>query len=313
VDAFMTNRNLGLALAWARRTRTAADNAVADADLLARFLATGDAAAFELIVRRHQRLVLGVCIRILRDTHDAEDAFQAVFLVLARKARTIARRENLTAWLYKVAYRCALTARAARTRRIGRERSLAAAGDIVGPGHNVHPSEQREMSAILDEELSRLPERFRAPTILCYIAGKTVDEAAVQLGCPRGTVASRLARARERLRIRLAGRGVTLPATLTALALAGTASADAAPALIASTIQIMKLEAAGGAISAHAVVLAERVLRIMFLRKLLVGAAVLAACAVIVVTGGLFALQVDAQPAAVQQPDPKKAQPEKPA
>jgi RND family efflux transporter MFP subunit len=310
----MTNRNLGLAFVWVRRTQTAADSAVADADLLARFLATGDAAAFASLVGRHQRLVLGVCMRVLHDTHDAEDAFQTAFLVLARKARTIARRENLAAWLYKVAYRCALTTRAARARRSGRERSLAVGDDIVAPTEDASPAERRELSAIVDEELRRLPERFRTPTILCYLAGKTVDETAAQLGCPRGTVASRLARARERLRCRLAKRGVVLPASLTALAFTSALSADAAPrALIGSTIHVIKLQAAGGAIFAPAALLAERVLRAMLLRKLLIGAAVLAVFTMIAVTGGLLSRPVDAQPADPQHPEAKKARSDKTA
>jgi RND family efflux transporter MFP subunit len=294
----MTDRRLDLAVEWVRRTAAAADAGVPDGDLLERFL-RGDAAAFELLAWRHQRLVFGVCMRVLRDRDDAEDAFQAAFLVLARKGRTIGRRDSVAAWLYKVAYRCALTARAIRARRASREQPIAHL-DMGEPDNASRLTEERELRAILDEELSRLPERFRAPTVLCYLAGKTIEEAAAELGCPRGTVASRLARARERLRVRLVGRGLTLSSGLAALALCDVAAA-APEGLVASTIQFMKLQAAGGAVSAKVAALTERVLKAMFLRKLAIAAAVVAAFTGIFFAGGAFALQLHAQAPAVEQ------------
>src|SRR5260370_6604299 len=125
------------------------------------------------------------------------------------------------------------------------------------PDNASRVSEDRELRAILDEELRRLLERFGAPTILCYLAGKTIEEAAAELGCPRGTVASRLARARERLRVRLVGRGLALPAGLTALALCDVAVA-APEGLVASAIQFMKVQAVGGVVSARVAALTER-------------------------------------------------------
>ena len=177
-----------------REVRDAAAGGVADAELLARFAATGDEAAFELLVRRHQRLVFDVCRRVSRDHHDAEDAFQATFLALARKAGGIGKREAVAGWLFRVAYRAALAASAGRARRAARERPVAAAEAAATPADPAAAPERREAWAAVDEEVSRLPERFRAAVVLCYLEGKTVDEAARLLGCPRGTVASRLAR-----------------------------------------------------------------------------------------------------------------------
>ena len=113
----MGDRRLGMALAWVRRRASVEDHAVADAELLERFVRRNDEAAFELLAWRHQRLIYGVCLRVLNDVHDAEDAFQAAFLVFARKARSIGHGERLAVWLYKVAYRCALTVRSTRGRR----------------------------------------------------------------------------------------------------------------------------------------------------------------------------------------------------
>ncbi len=187
----MEDRSLSRLLQEVRKT---AGDGVGDAELLSRFAATGDEAAFELLVHRHQRLVFGVCRRILGDHHDAEDAFQAAFLALARKAGGIGKREAVAGWLFRVAYRTALAARAGRARRVSRERPVVAAEATAAPADPAAAPERREAWAAVDEEVNRLPERFRAAVVLCYLEGKTVDEAARLLGCPRGTVASRLAR-----------------------------------------------------------------------------------------------------------------------
>ena len=180
------------------RRMSAEVGGASDAQLLGRFASNRDEAAFELLVWRHARLVFGVCRRELHDVHDAEDAFQATFLALARHAGRIARREAVAGWLYKVAYRLALTARRQRAGRRARE-SVAATERLSAPPDLERSTENRELRQVLDQEIGRLPEHFRAPVVLCYLEGKSVDEAAVQLGCPRGTVASRLARARQRL------------------------------------------------------------------------------------------------------------------
>jgi RNA polymerase sigma factor (sigma-70 family) len=179
---------------------------VTDSELLARFLGQRDEAAFELLVWRHGPMVLGICRRVLQDAHDAEDAFQATFLTLARKADSIGRRESLAGWLYTVAQRIALRARARQAHRTSREKPLA---DVVVEESACDPSELlawRELRPLVDAEVARLPEKYREVFVLCYLEGKTNEEAAEQLGCPKGTVLSRLSRARKRLRQRLSGR-----------------------------------------------------------------------------------------------------------
>jgi RNA polymerase sigma factor (sigma-70 family) len=256
------------------------DRSVSDGELLRRFISQNDAAALELLVWRYQRLVFGICRRVLQDEHDAEDAFQATFLVLVRKARSVSRQEALGGWLYQVATRTALAARAARSRRTAHECSPG--------GHNARsasqvdlPAERRELETVVDEEVSRLPERFRRAVVLCYLEGKTVDEAAHQLGWPRGTVASRLARARERLRIGLTRRGITLTVGTLAAGLSEVASVGArADGLVRRTGQAVAAflaghSAAGQELSRTIIALSEEVLRAMFLRKLTAGAAIL--------------------------------------
>jgi RNA polymerase sigma factor (sigma-70 family) len=267
------------------------DHGVSDAELLQRFTGQGDAAAFELLVWRYQRLVLGICRRVLRDLHDAEDAFQATFLILARKAGSIGRRQALGGWLYQVATRAALAARAARSKRATRERSLG--GDEAAAASEAEAlAERQELATVVDEEVSRLPERFRAAVVLCYFEGKTVEEAARQLECPRGTVASRLARARERLRIGLTRRGLALTSgTLAAgLSQAGFAGATA-EGLVRRTGQAITALSAGRtaaepALSRSIIALSEEVLRSMFIRKITTGAAILVV-GLLVLGGGL--------------------------
>jgi RNA polymerase sigma factor (sigma-70 family) len=213
--------------------------AVSDAELLERFRTTRDEAAFELLVRRHAPLVYGVCRRTLRHAQDAEDAFQATFLALVRRAGTIESGASLASWLYKVALRSALRVRDRSARRAGVERPLAdleVAGDGPDP---VAESAWRELRPVLDAEVQRLPEKYRAAFVLCCLQGKTNEEAAAELGCPKGTVLSRLSRARERLRDRLACRGLLDAAEAVTTTLADKAAplASVAPVLINATIQ----------------------------------------------------------------------------
>jgi RNA polymerase sigma factor (sigma-70 family) len=273
---------------------------VSDSQLLGRFLADRDEAAFELLVRRHERLVFGVCRRVLHDPHDAEDAFQATFLALARKGAHVGARGAVAGWLYRVAYRVALAARAQRGRRGGHERPLNGAVEWVAAPPGTPPVECAELRGVLDEELSRLPERFRAAAVLCYLDGKTVEEAARELGCARGTVASRLARARARLREALARRGLALSAGLVAVALSQARAAAAPPeAVVGATLRAARAyapgtAAAGGAVSAHVATLTEGVLQAMFLAKLKLGAAVIGALLAVLVAGGWLAAQLRA-------------------
>ncbi len=232
-----------------------------DASLLAHFARARDGAAFEAIVRKHGPMVLGVCQRLL-DAHLAEDAFQATFLVLIRRAATIRRPRLLANWLYGVAQRTALAARrlARRCSHPKQEMDMLAAPEAERLWHDLRP--------VIDEELSRLPEKYRLPILLCYIQGRTNEEAARQLGWTKGTVSGRLARARELLRGRLARRGVTLSAAALA-GFAGQASAALPPALVQSLRQAAADPAlAGGFVSSTAIALSEGVVNAMFLKTL---------------------------------------------
>src|SRR5262249_22929983 len=152
-------------------------------------------AAFEALVVRHGPMVWGVCRRTLRDPNDAEDAFQATFLVLARKAPSIAHRELVANWLFAVARKTAVRARAMAFRRWSREQLVATMPEPEPTGDD----RTNDLLALLDEEVSRLPRKYRAPVVLCELEGKTHQEAASQLGCPVGTVSSRLSRGRAML------------------------------------------------------------------------------------------------------------------
>src|SRR5262245_28170416 len=237
-----------------------------DEQLLARFIDRNDESAqdaFTTLVRRHGPMVVGVCNRVLHDTHDAEDAFQATFLVLARKASSVIPRDRVANWLYGVAYRTASEARTRAARRRTREAR-------VGTRSRVQQSDESfpdELRAILDEELSRLPARYRAPIVLCELEGLSRQEAAGRLGVPEGTLSSRLARGKVRLHDRLARRGWALRVGAVSLAALREASATVvSDALIESTTVAAMSIAAGksatAVLSASVVSLAEGVLKI---------------------------------------------------
>jgi RNA polymerase sigma factor (sigma-70 family) len=258
-----------------------------DAELLERFVRCRDEGAFAALVTRHGPMVLGVCRRALTDVHDAEDAFQATFLVLVRKAGAIGYRELLAPWLYGVARRTAAKARGRTARRRLRE------GPIVDLP--VAASEEPD-AADLRRVLSRLPEKYRAPFVLCYLEGKSNEEAARALGCPRGTVQSRLAWARQRLRGRLTRRGLALSSGLLASALA--ADARAVPALFGQTMvqaarQFAAAGLAGGAISAPVAALTRGVLHTMFLSRLTITAGLML---VLLLTGAAAGVLMQSPP-----------------
>jgi HlyD family secretion protein len=184
-----------------------------DALLLKRFVSQQDEAAFAALVKRHGPMVLAVCRRVLRNAHDADDAFQATFLVLIRKAASIAQPELLGNWLYGVAYRVAVKARANAARRSEHERRTPVI-PLEDPLLDVN---SRELRAVLDAELSHLPEKYRVPLVLCYLEGKTNEEAARLLGWPTGSMSGRLLRAKELLRKRLVHRGLVLSVGVFAL------------------------------------------------------------------------------------------------
>jgi RNA polymerase sigma factor (sigma-70 family) len=185
---------------------------LSDAQLLEQYALQRNEAAFEALLHRHGPLVYGVCRRMLFDRQDAEDAFQATFFVLARRAGSITGRSLLSNWLYGVALRVAARARKNVLRRRVIERHGVDLAAVASAGSSV----DLDLGPLLHEELQRLPDKYRSPVVLCYLEGKTNEEAAGQLQCPMGTVKTRLKKAREMLRTRLARRGVALMARLLA-------------------------------------------------------------------------------------------------
>jgi len=245
---------------------------VCDGQLLDRFVDRRDEGAeeaFAMLVRRHGPMVFGVCRRVLSNSHEVEDAFQATFLVLARKAATIIRRETLANWLYGVALRTAKDARTRALRRRALEERVNQLRVIHAPGDD--PAE--ELRAILDEELARLPARLRAPVLLCELGALSRQEAAKRLGIPEGTLSSRLARAKVLLRDRLTRRGLGMSTALLTAGLAREAQAALVPdALAEITIRAATLVAAGcsltGLVAASVHSLTDEVCQVMFLAKL---------------------------------------------
>ncbi len=272
----MTHGPLQPVLRYLRHVLTPEGEAgVSDDQLLERFVAGHDSAAFELLVWRHGAMVWSVCRRLLPDAAAAEDAFQATFLVLVRKAGSIGKREAVGSWLHRVASRVALRARCTGARRAVREQTGLDLQQIAAVEQPPDLADT-ELPGILTEELSRLPEKYRVPVVLCYLEGKGYDEAARQLGCPKGTLSTRLTRARMLLRTRLARRGFAVSAAL----LAGELSARAAvpDILMQTTLRAGQWSAAGSRIagfSAQAVALAQGVIHTMFLTRLKLTAGVL--------------------------------------
>jgi RNA polymerase sigma factor (sigma-70 family) len=240
-----------------------------DENLLERFAIHRDERAFEILLDRHGPMVWGVCRRILKRVQDSEDAFQATFLVLVRKARSIRRRRTVSSWLHSVAYRIALKACAHSERVSTQERKESMrTGTDASTGASFH-----EVQEILDEEITSLPERLRAPLLLCCLGGRTKAEAARELGWKVGTVASRLARARERLEGRLTRRGVALAAGSVALIMTQKGSAAVPARVVAATVRLASLIAAGeaatvGGVSTSAALLAKGAIRGMTITKL---------------------------------------------
>jgi RNA polymerase sigma factor (sigma-70 family) len=295
-----------------RRARSVTEGGhLSDAQLLERFAKERDEAAFEVLVWRHGTLVLNVARRLLRHAADAEDVFQATFLTLARKAAAIRRGTSVGSWLYKVAYRLALRARQAAARRERRQHS--------GLDHVAAPAEHgdAELDAVLAEEVNRLPERCRAVVVLCYLQGATTEEAAHVLGCPRGTVLSRLASARQRLRQRLVRRGIAPAAALAAVSFSETASAGPSAALVAGVVAAALPFAAGGAVvpmvSPQAAALAQGALQAMMWTKIKIVTVMACMMAVVGTGSGWLAHSYsagEASPPAAEPPVKKNGLPE---
>jgi RNA polymerase sigma factor (sigma-70 family) len=240
---------------------------LSDAELLERWASRRDQAAFEVLVWRHGPMVLSVCRRLVRQPSDAEDAFQATFLTLVRKAGSISKREAVAGWLHKVAYRVALAARTRAAKHAARTRQNP---DAAG-NETTQEVVWQDLRAVLDEEVNRLPDKYRLPVVLCYLEGLSVAEAARQLGWPRGTVGTRLAWARQRLRTRLVRRGLALSGGALTTFLAQAASAPLPAGLVAATRKAALLFAAGGAPAAGGVSPQVVALTRQSLRALLVG------------------------------------------
>lgn len=254
---------------------------LSDGQLLRSFLHHRDEAAFEALVRRHGPMVRGVCRRVLRDSHDADDAFQAAFLVLMQKASTLAMREVVGDWLHGVAYRTALKARVAAARRRLKERQKSRSEAILDE------EAQAEWRPLLDQEIGCLPEKYRTPLVLCDLEGRTRKEAAQQLGWPEGTLSGRLSRARAMLGRRLTRRGITLSAGALAVGLASEASARLPFSLVGSTCKAAMGFAAGSAagfVPGRVIALTEGVVKAMLFSKV---KKVLALVAILVLTAGV--------------------------
>jgi RNA polymerase sigma factor (sigma-70 family) len=275
--------------------------ALTDSQLLERFAAHPAGDAFAALMQRYGRLVWGVCRHVLRHDHDAEDAFQATFLVLARNAASIRKHEALASWLHGTAYRIALRARRdAAIRRTHESRGKSMPSQTPLP-----ESVLREALALLDEEVGRLAPRQRAAFVLCALEGKSLAEAAGQLGWKQGTVSGTLARARRQLARRLARRGVTLSAALSAVVLGRQAASAALPAGLAqATARAAQLWAAGKSAAAvaspAAAALAQGANKTMFLTKLQIAT-------VILLAAGLGAGLLTRQALAARQPAPPQA------
>ena len=255
---------------------------LSDGQLVQRFLTArdgADQAAFTALVERHGPMVLGVCREVLGNSHDAEDAFQATFLVLARKAGSVRKADSLASWLHGVARRVAIRAKAQAARRRAYERRSAAmkAAELERQGGS--PEGWPE----LHEAIARLPERYREPVVLCYLEGLTTEEAALRIGCPHGTILSRLSRARERLRGQLERRGLTSSTALLTTGLTPRAM-EALPARLLDTTVRAAFGFAGrqsseaGLASASATTLAKGVLHTMTISKLKILGAMALAC-----------------------------------
>jgi RNA polymerase sigma factor (sigma-70 family) len=295
----MDERGIASVLAYFRRQAVPGAEVAPDYELLRQFVETGSEAAFETLVRRHGPMVYGVARRVLRNGHAAEDAFQATFLALARKARSLRSRTAVGGWLYRVALRAALRA---KPQEAIRRTPRASADPAVD-------AEWSELRAVLDEEIDKLPDRCRLAVIACYLRGRTADEAAKEFGCPRGTVLSRLAAAREKLRYGLTRRGYAISVAGLTAGLTGEATSAALP----STLVALALKTAlpGAVLAPTVVTLAQGVMHAMWITKVKGAVISLAAVGLLGVGAGQYcgpglvaAIAPQAQIPVVQQPKP---------
>jgi RNA polymerase sigma factor (sigma-70 family) len=269
----MSATSLNGVLGHLRRLALRSYAEASDGQLLERYAGRQEQAALAALVERHGPMVLGLCRRLVRDEHDAEDAFQATFLILLRKAASIRRPELLGNWLYGVAYRVALRLRAQTLRRRQQERAL----DSIEPAAPQAESLRDDLAPLLDQEICRLSEKHRRVFVLCCLDGKTCAEAARLLHCPEGTIKSRLARARDQLQARLARRGVSpSPAML---------AAPVSTALVDATVNFATGAASG---SAAITALAEGAMHAMTLSRMKLVALFLLVAGIFATGAGLF-------------------------
>jgi RNA polymerase sigma factor (sigma-70 family) len=279
-------------------TRTSGD--LSDSELLERFCRGREETAFALLVQRHGPMVLSVCRRIVHDAHDAEDAFQATFLVLARSAQGVRKGPSLGSFLYGVAQRVAMQARIQAARRRAREKEWVE----MSRSEPCDEMTWQELRRVLDEELSQLPDKYRAPIVLCYLEGKTHEQAARELGCPRTSFSSRLGRARNLLHQRLTRRGVAISVGALAAALTEQAAGGPLPArLTLATVRGAVQGTVASGVEANVDALAQWGVQTMQTTRLKTGFALLLAGCLLAVGYGLATTRVEAPPAA----DPKKA------
>jgi RNA polymerase sigma factor (sigma-70 family) len=256
----MPERDTGGIARYLQRVVTDSDGR-SDRDLLTTFIANRDPVALDALIRRHSAMVWGVCVRVLSPGPDAEDAFQAAFLVLVRRAAAVRDRDLLANWLYGVARQTAKKGRSRRANRWRREHPLP---DGLGP--SAPPARDNDLAEAVDREIDRLGAGHRAVIVLCDLEGRTSAEAARQLGVAEGTVASRLARARAELGRRL----IRLGSAGAAAAVSSTAGAAVPPSLLAATLAVAPKVAAGGgagAVPASVRDLTQGVLNVMFLPR----------------------------------------------
>lgn len=247
------------------RERRPALNDFSDKQLLAEYVGEQNQAAFAALVDRHAPLVWNVCRRVLGETDDAEDAFQATFIVLLRKAGLVQWKNSIAGWLYQVSHRAAWRCRSQAARRT----QAITHSDLADRSRTIAQEEDEERRRVIEEEIARLPEALRLPVIMCYLQGLTNVQAASRIGCPKGTVASRLSRARSRLRRRLRARGfafVTAGALTAYLSREGTAAV--APQLTGAVIAASKAGAGAGVLPAQAAHLAQFIERRLLWRRL---------------------------------------------
>lgn len=293
----MATNSMSVFIQQLRRTMLVQDRTDrTDGQLLEDYISRRDEAALAALVRRHGPMVWDVCRRVLCNYHDAEDAFQATFLVLVRKATSILPREMVANWLYGVAHQTALKARVTAATRKRRERQVAKLPEPAIMEQDIW----HDLQPLLDHELSRLPDKYRVLIVLCDLEGKTRKEAARQLGIAEGTVAGRLARARTILAKRLTQRGVTLSGGALAALLTEKASATVPTSVVSSTIKAASLFAVGqaaatGLISVKVAALTEGVLKTMLLTKLRVVLVVLLLAALSSATGLIYLTQAAGQ------------------